>query len=114
MKRGEKNQTEEARASEIMSCKTFSTQTKPVKGFQFLFVWLTDWAVIMVIDSGMCPFVLCNSVQQDNITRSHDTDLRQLYTQLLSHSSGLLIIDLQGHLSELARDSADIVGLNTA
>lgn len=68
----------------------------------------------MFINSGMCPFVLCNSVQQDNVTllsRSHDTDLRQLCTLLPLHSSSLLIIDLQGHLSLLAPDSAHVAGL---
>lgn len=64
-----------------------------------LFVCLTDCAVIMGINSGMCPFVLCNTVQQDNVTplvRSHDTDLRQLctHTHTVAVALLLLIIDL--------------------
>lgn len=67
-----------------------------------------------LINSGMCPLVLCNSVQQDNVVpsqQSHDADLRQLCTLLASRSSGLSIIDLQVHLSVLAPDAADVVDL---
>lgn len=99
----------------------YNKQQNQSRGLELPSVWNmcrkhTDCATltVIIINSGMCPFVLCNSVQQDNVVPpqlSHDADLRQLCTLLASRSSGLSIIDLQVHLSVLAPDAADVVDL---
>lgn len=97
----------------------YNKQQNQSRGLEFPSVWNmcrkpTDCAALTVINSGMCPLVLCNSVQQDNVVppqQWHDADLRQLCTLLASRSSGLSIIDVQVHLSVLAPDAADVVDL---